>query len=138
MSQAFPNSPPTTGELAILQVLWATGPQAVKEVHEALEADKTPDDKPVGYTTVLKLMQLMTDKGLLTRESEGRKHIYTAAVQQVPTQDRLLDTFLDRTFSGSAKTLVMRALGKHTPSADELDELKSFIADLERGQTPDA
>ena len=138
MSNSSPNTPPTAGELAILQVLWERGPLPVKDIHETLEANKAKDDKPVGYTTVLKLMQLMTEKGLLDREADGRKHIYRAIAEQAPTQDRLLDTFLDRTFSGSAKTLVMRALGKHTPTADELDELKSFIADLERGQNPDA
>ncbi len=138
MNKPSPTTPPTPGELAILQVLWTRGPLPVKDVQEALEAERAADDKPVGYTTVLKLMQLMTEKGLLDREADGRKHIYRAIAERAPTQDRLLDTFLERAFAGSAQTLVMRALGKHTPTADELDELKSFIADLERGQNPDA
>ena len=138
MPSPRPNTPPTPGELAILQVLWTRGPLPVKDVQEALEVERDADDKPVGYTTVLKLMQLMHEKGLLDREADGRKHVYRAIVERAPTQDRLLDTFLDKAFSGSAKTLVMRALGKHTPTADELDELKSFIADLERGQNPEA
>lgn len=138
MPERTDHTPPTAGELAILQVLWASGPLPVKEVHETLEANKPDGDKPVGYTTVLKLMQLMTEKGLLTRESEGRKHIYQTAVQQTSTQDRLLDTFLDKAFGGSAKNLVMRALGQHKPSASELDELKAFIADLESGQNSKA
>ena len=131
MPNSIKSSPPTAAELAVLQQLWARGPLSVRAVHESLGSDK-----PVVYTTVLKTMQVMHERGLLTRESAGRKHIYTAAVAQDATQDTLLDSFLDKTFGGSAKTLVMRALGKHTPNPQELDELRAFLADLDTRQTP--
>lgn len=120
------NSAPTASELSILQLLWTHGPQSVKDVHEALSIEK-----PVVYTTVLKTMQVMMERGMLDRDSEGRKHIYRAVIAQTATQDKLLDTFLDKTFGGSAKNLVMRALGKHTPGAEELEELKAYIDQLE-------
>lgn len=119
-------STPTAAELAVLQLLWQHGPLSVKDVHEALDSDK-----PVVYTTVLKTMQVMMEKGMLDRTSAGRKHIYRTILEQDATQDTLLDSFLDKTFGGSAKSLVMRALGKHTPSSDEIDELKAFLDQLE-------
>jgi len=117
---------PTASELAILQLLWTQGPLSVKAIHEALD-----HNKPVVYTTVLKTMQVMMERGMLDRSSEGRKHIYRAVIAQTATQDKLLDSFLDKTFGGSAKKLVMRALGQHTPDADELEELKAYIDSLE-------
>lgn len=117
---------PTASELAILQLLWANGPLSVKDVHIALD-----HSRPVVYTTVLKTMQVMMERGMLDRSSEGRKHIYRAVIAQHATQDKLLDTFLDKAFGGSAKKLVMRALGKHTPDAEELEELKAYIDSLE-------
>ena len=117
---------PTASELTILQLLWANGPLSVKEIHTALHRDK-----PVVYTTVLKTMQVMMERGMLDRSSEGRKHIYRALIAQTATQDKLLDSFLDKTFGGSAKQLVMRALGKHTPDAEDLEELKAFIDSIE-------
>lgn len=126
MSKPAHKAAPTPTELTVLQELWARGPLSVKDVHAALEVEK-----PVVYTTVLKIMQIMHDRGLLTRVAQGRKHIYTAAVERDATQDTLLDTFLDKAFGGSAKTLVMRALGKHTPSPDEIDELRAFLNDLD-------
>ncbi len=125
------HNPPTASELAILQLLWNRGPLSVKDVHEALD-----HDKPVVYTTVLKTMQVMMERGMLDRSSEGRKHIYRALIAQTATQDKLLDSFLDKTFGGSAKKLVIRALGKHTPDADELEELKAYINSLETKKTP--
>ena len=122
---------PTAAELAVLQVLWARGPQPVRAVHEVLTETVDADAKPVGYTTVLKTMQVMHERGLLTREADGRRHIYRPAVAREATQDTLLDSFLSRAFGGSAKSLVMRALGKHTPSAAELEELRAFLADLD-------
>jgi len=121
------NTAPTASELSILQLLWTNGPLSVKDVHEALD-----NNKPVVYTTVLKTMQVMMERGMLNRTLEGRKHIYQAAIAQTDTQDKLLDSFLDKTFGGSAKNLVMRALGKHTPDADELEELKAYIDSLEK------
>ena len=120
------NNAPTASELAILQLLWTNGPSSVKEIHEVLD-----QSKPVVYTTVLKTMQVMMEKGMLDRDTEGRKHIYRAVIAQDATQDRLLDTFLKKTFGGSAKNLVMRALGSHTPDAAELEELKAYIDSLE-------
>jgi len=107
------NTAPTASELSILQLLWSNGPLSVKDIHEALEREK-----PVVYTTVLKTMQVMMERGMLDRTSEGRKHIYRA--------------FLDKTFGGSAKKLVMRALGQHTPDAEDLEELKAYIEALEK------
>ncbi len=124
---------PTASELAILQLLWANGPLSVKDIHEALERDKA-----VVYTTVLKTMQVMMERGMLDRISEGRKHIYSALITQDATQDKLLDTFLDKAFGGSATKLVMRALGTHTPDKDELEELKAYIDSLETKKNPKA
>jgi len=126
MKNKHSNTAPTASELAILQLLWAKGPLSVKDVHETLD-----HDKPVVYTTVLKTMQIMMERGMLDRFSEGRKHIYRAVIAKTATQDKLLDSFLDKTFGGSASKLVMRALGKHTPDKDELEELKAYINSLE-------
>ncbi len=125
------NIAPTASELSILQLLWSKGPLSVKEVHEALD-----QEKPVVYTTVLKTMQVMMERGMLDRTSEGRKHIYRAVIAQTDTQDKLLGSFLDKTFGGSAKKLVMRALGQHTPDAAELEELKAYIDSLETKKKP--
>lgn len=121
---------PTASELAILQLLWSKGPLSVKDVHEALD-----HNKPVVYTTVLKTMQVMMERGMLDRSSEGRRHIYRALIAQTATQDKLLGSFLKKTFGGSSKKLVMRALGQHTPDAQELEELKAYIAELETKKT---
>ena len=117
---------PTASELAILQSLWERGPLPVKESHAVLSVQKE-----VVYTTILKTMQVMYDRGFLARESQGRKHIYRAAVQQDATQDQLLDSFVQRTFGGSAKRLVMRALGNMNTTKEDLEELKSLINRLE-------
>ncbi len=123
------SSQPTASELAVLQLLWNRGPLSVKEIHEALSAEKE-----VVYTTVLKTMQVMLDRGFLERESVGRKHIYSAAIAQEATQNQLLDTFLQRTFGGSAKQLVLRALGNYQTSKSELEELKAMIDKLENDE----
>ncbi|MEM1214494.1 MAG: BlaI/MecI/CopY family transcriptional regulator [Bacteroidota bacterium] len=123
------NGQPTASELAILQVLWQRGPLPVKEVHAVLEREKE-----VVYTTILKTMQVMHERGFLARESQGRKHIYQAAIAQEDTQNRLLDSFVQRTFGGSAKRLVMRALGNMDTTKEDLEELKSLIQKLENDQ----
>lgn len=123
------NPTPTASELAILQLLWTHGPLSVKAIHEALEKEK-----PVVYTTVLKTMQVMMERKMLGRSSEGRKHIYHAIIAKEATQGRLLDSFLSKTFGGSAKRLVMQALGNHVPDAEELQELKAYIDSLENKQ----
>ena len=125
------NNAPTASELAILQLIWKRGPLSVREVHEALD-----QDKPVVYTTILKTMQVMMERGMLDRTSEGRKHIYRAVIAQTATQDKLLNSFLDKAFGGSAKKLVMRALGQHTPDQEELEELKAYIKALENQKKP--
>ena len=118
---------PTASELAVLQLLWERGPLPVKEVHESLS-----EEKAVVYTTVLKTMQVMMERGMLERESVGRKHIYRAAISQESTQNKLLDNFLNRTFGGSAKRLVMRALGNYKTSEEDIAELKALIDQLEK------
>ena len=113
---------PTESELEILQVLWQYGPVSVRFVN-----DKLNEEPEVGYTTTLKLMQIMADKGLAVRNTESRTHIYEAAVSEADTQMRLLQKFVDTTFRGSAMKLVMQALGNHTASPEELDEIRALI-----------
>lgn len=122
---------PHASELAVLQLLWEQGPLTVKEVHDALTAN---GEKSIVYTTVLKTMQVMLDRGMLQRKSVGRKHIYEAIISQEDTQDELLDIFLQRTFGGSAKDLVMRALGKYSTTQADIDELKNLIESIENNQ----
>ncbi len=123
------NNQPTASELAVLQLLWERGPLAVKDIHATLS-----QDRDVVYTTVLKTMQVMFERGYLTRESQGRKHIYAAAIAQQDTQNSLLDTFIDRTFGGSAKELAMRALGNYKTTKEDIDELKALIDKLENNK----
>lgn len=113
---------PTESELEILQVLWQYGPVSVRFVN-----DKLNEEREVGYTTTLKLMQIMADKGLAVRNTESRTHIYEAAVSEADTQMRLLQKFVDTTFRGSAMKLVMQALGNHNASPEELDEIRALI-----------
>ncbi|MDA3879136.1 MAG: BlaI/MecI/CopY family transcriptional regulator [Prolixibacteraceae bacterium] len=119
-------STPTASELEVLNVLWKCGPSTVKSVHEALLSTKD-----VGYTTTLKIMQNMHDKGFLSRMPEGRSHIYEAAYEQGETRGRLLDRFVDSTFSGSASSLVMQLLGNKKTSKKELDEIRRIINDMD-------
>lgn len=118
--------PPTASELTILQLLWERGPLTVREVHDALS-----EEKEVVYTTILKTMQVMLDRGFLSRKAKGRGHLYAAAIAKADTQDKLLDTFLQRAFGGSAKGLVMRALGNYRTSRKDIEELKALIERLE-------
>jgi predicted transcriptional regulator len=116
---------PTESELEILQLLWKYGPRSVRELNDDLNKFK-----PVGYTTTLKILQIMAEKGLVTRIKDGRNHIYTAAVEQKAAQQQLLDKLLQGVFGGSAMKLVMQALGNHTASDEELDEIKNYIDKL--------
>ncbi len=116
---------PTEAELDILQVLWAAGPQTVREVHEALSNRQT------GYTTVLKQMQMMFEKGLLTRNERFRSHVYAAKQPQERTQQRLVTDLLRRVFSGSAKNMVLGALSARPISPAELEEIKRVIQKFE-------
>lgn len=117
---------PTASELAILAILWDQGPLPVKAIHEKLS-----EEKEVVYTTILKTMQVMMDRGFLDRESQGRKHIYRAVIAREDTQDSLLDSFMNRAFGGSAKALAMRALGNYHTSKEDLAELKALINKIE-------
>jgi len=121
---------PTESELEILQVLWAKGPSLVRAVND--ELNKT---REIGYTTTLKLMQIMSEKGLLSRSKEGRGHIYHPLVEQSTTQKQMLNKVLNGVFGGSASTLVMQALGNHHASEEELNEIKNYINQLEGGKS---
>lgn len=120
---------PTDAELAILQVLWDRGPSTVRHVFEALA-----DARETGYTTTLKLMQIMAEKGLVTRDETARTHIYAAKVSRDKTQKRLITDLLDRAFGGSAAALVMQALSTHPTSPEELREIGQLIADYKKEQ----
>ena len=117
---------PTDAELTILQVLWDRGPSTVREVHEAMG-----DDGRTGYTTTLKLMQIMTDKGLLKRDDDERAHVYKPALSEEKTQKQLVGDLLDKVFAGSAAKLVMRALSAKKVPADELKRIRAMLDDLE-------
>ena len=122
-----PNIPqPTPAELAILTILWRNGPGTVREVHEALAST-------VGYTTVLKLMQIMTAKGLVTRTESGRTHIYTAAMTEESTQRRMVTDLVDRAFGGSALRLVVQALSTKPATPAELEEIKRLLNAMDGG-----
>lgn len=122
---------PTESELEILQVLWSQGASTVRTVNERLNAVSS---KEIGYTTTLKLMQLMVEKGLLQRDTSARTHIYVAAVEEQSVKRNLLQQFVHRTFRGSAAELVMEALGQHQATDDELAEIKELIAKMEQKQ----
>ena len=119
---------PTDRELAILSVLWERGPSTVREVHEALHQE---DEDETGYTTTLKLMQIMVDKGSLAREDDGRRHIYRPAFSEERTQKQLVQDLLDRVFAGSAEKLVMRALSARKVSPNELKRIRQMIEEME-------
>jgi predicted transcriptional regulator len=116
---------PTDAEMAILRVLWKRGPSSVREIFEAMGSDG-------GYTTVLKFLQIMTAKKLVTRKEEGRSHIYSASEPAEKTQKHLTSDLLERVFGGSAKTLVMQALSVKKASAEDLAEIRKLIEKMER------
>jgi BlaI family transcriptional regulator, penicillinase repressor len=116
---------PTDGELAILRVLWSRGPCTVRQVADALGRD-------TGYTTALKLLQIMTEKGLVVRDERSRTHIYDAAHSEDETQRTLVSDLLKRAFGGSATKLVLQALASNKTSPEELAEIKRFL-DRKRG-----
>ncbi len=126
------NIKPTESELAILQIFWQHGPLSVRAVNEMLMAQSKEE---IGYTTTLKLMQIMTEKGLLERNTDQRSHIYEAMVKEHETQQNLLSEFLDTAYRGSASTLVLQALGHHKSSKEELQKIKEFILSLESKNT---
>jgi len=119
---------PTEAELAILQVLWDQGACTVRQVQERLESERG-----TGYTTTLKLMQIMLEKGLLRRDDSGHAHIYRAAVTRIGTQRKLVGQLLDQVFDGSAQQLVLQALSTRPSTPAELAEIRELLDDLERG-----
>ena len=120
---------PTESELEILRVLWEKGPSTVREVHEILG-----QSKDAGYTTTLKLMQIMHEKGLLERDTSNKTHVYSAAVSQENTQRQLLDKMIDTVFNGSASQLVLQALGNHKSSKEELEKIKQYLDEIENNR----
>ena len=117
---------PTDAELEILGVLWARGPSTVREVQEELSGRRE-----VGYTTVLKLLQIMHEKGLVRRDESARTHVYEASVAQERTQNALVGDLLDRAFGGSASALVLGALAAKPASREELAEIRRLLDELE-------
>jgi len=118
---------PTDSELAILRVLWERGPSTVREVQEALSAS--------GYTTLLKLLQIMTEKGLVVRDESERAHVYAAALSEQRTQRQLLGDLMDRAFGGSPAKLVMQALSGRKATPDDLNAIRELLDRLE-GEEP--
>ena len=121
---------PTDAELAILRVLWSRGPSTVREV---LESSENPSQ---GYTTVLKLLQIMTEKGLVLRDESRRTHVYRAARSEEQTQRQLVGDLLERAFGGSAKQLIVRALSAKKASPEELREIRKLINDMTKEGQP--
>jgi len=119
---------PTDKELEILQVIWADGPSNVRHINEVLAA-KTG----IGYTTTLKLMQIMFEKGLLSRSKDGKSHIYSSEVSKDHAQGQIIDKLMNTVFNGSVKSLVMQALGNKKSSKKELDEIRAYLDKLEGG-----
>ena len=112
---------PTNAELEILHVLWRRGPCTVRDVHDELSA------RDVGYTTVLKLMQIMAEKGLVKRDESSRSHVYRAAIQERDTKRRMVADLADRVFKGSAMSLVLHALENQPATAEDLEEIRNLL-----------
>src|SRR5216110_2424712 len=117
---------PTDAELAILRVLWSRGASTVRDVYDQLNRNA-----PTGYTTVLKLLQIMTEKGLVVRDETQRAHIYEARYSEQKTQRQLLTDLMERGFGGSSVKLVMQALSSNKASAEELEAIRGLLAKLE-------
>jgi BlaI family penicillinase repressor len=117
---------PTDRELTILRILWDNGPSTVRQVNEAMS-----QDEDTGYTTTLKLMQIMAEKGLVLRDDSQFKHVYRPALTEEKAQKQLIGDLLEKAFSGSAEKLVMRALSAKKVSAKELASIKKMLTDFE-------
>lgn len=120
---------PTEGELGILRVLWEGGPRSVRDVQKILN-----EARPTGYTTVLKLLQIMTEKGLVERDETRRPQIYRARYSQETTQRQLVRDLLDRAFGGSVRTMVLQALATRKSSAEELQAMERLLDRFEGGE----
>ncbi|MBK6545163.1 MAG: BlaI/MecI/CopY family transcriptional regulator [Saprospiraceae bacterium] len=121
---------PTDGELEILQILWKYGPCTVKKVNGLMN-----EKKEVGYTTSLKMLQIMMDKGLCVREAEGKLHIYKAAIKELMVKKNFLKDMIDQVFEGSPMEMVMQTLGNYKASTEEISDLKKLLKDLENKQS---
>lgn len=128
MSKHVPK--PTEGELEILQILWKQGPSTVKQVNEIMN-----EKKEVGYTTSLKMLQIMMEKGLCVREAEGKLHIYKAAIKEQQVKKNYLRDLIDHVFEGSPMEMVVQTLGNYKASPQEIAELKKLLKELENNQT---
>jgi predicted transcriptional regulator len=122
---------PTEAELTILRVLWDSGPRTVREIHKALAASQP--DKATGYTTVLKLLQIMTEKGLVARDESQRPQIYRAAYSQQHTQRQMVGDLVQRAFGGSVKALVLQALATKKSTPEELEAMERLLDKFEGG-----
>jgi BlaI family transcriptional regulator, penicillinase repressor len=116
----MPTRKPTDAELAILRVLWSRGPSTVRQVAAAM-------DREAGYTTMLKLLQIMTEKGLVTRDESARTHVYAAAYTEDQTQRQLVMDLVERAFDGSSAKLVLQALASKKATPEELDEIRKLL-----------
>jgi BlaI family transcriptional regulator, penicillinase repressor len=134
MNEMISTPLPTDAELDILQVLWEKSPETVRFVNDELNKRRNAEDKEIGYTTTLKIMQLMLDKSLLTREIVERSHIYKPSVSQEITQTQVIRGVVDNAFGGSASSLVMRALGSGATKPEDLEKIKALIQEIEAGQ----
>lgn len=120
---------PTEKELEILRIVWEKGAVSVKDVHEWLGGDQAN-----GYTTILKLMQIMHEKGLLERQKSGKLHLYRAVISQKNTQQQMVNKIIETVFEGSAAQLVLSALGNRKSSKAELKEIREYLDKLEGGK----
>ncbi|GHB41082.1 BlaI/MecI/CopY family transcriptional regulator [Mongoliitalea lutea] len=118
---------PTEAELEILSLLWQMENATVREIHE-----KLAETKETGYTTTLKIMQIMHSKGMLGRDEANRTHVYYPAVAQEATQKSLIKSFVSAAFAGSSKDLVLQALGQGKPTKEEIDEIRAFLDHMEK------
>lgn len=128
MERTETKSKPTNSEVGILQVLWTRGPATVREVHDDLNRNRE-----IGYTTVLKLMQIMLEKGLLVRDETARGHVYRPAEPQATAKRNLVGDLMDRAFGGSAHDLIMHALTAKRATAAELADIRNLLDRLESG-----
>ncbi len=126
---AKPRRRPTDAELEILRVIWQRGPCTVRQVH-----DEVSPRRKTGYTTVLKLLQIMTEKGLVKRDESQRSHVYAAAHGEEETQGQLVGELMNKAFGGSAAQLVLRALSNQPASAEEIAEIRRMLDELEGGE----
>jgi len=123
---------PTDGELAILRVLWARGPSTVRQVHDVLSRDRS-----AAYTTTLKLLQIMTEKGLVRRDEADRSHVYESRMTEGQTQRQLVRDLVDRAFGGSASKLVLQALAARRATPEELGEIRRLLDSRQPGDGPE-